>query len=155
MRLRCADPSFLAKLDAYFDELLPRLRPLLCTNGGPLVALQIENEYGSYGSDSDYLKYLRDGMIRRGMDVLLFTFYGPETFMLRAGSVEGALATVNFGWDTRGAFDTLRRHQLEGPLLRQGENELIVLEMHGFFASGAEEQAAVPFIELTDRADLG
>ncbi|OWA37617.1 beta-galactosidase [Saccharibacillus sp. O16] len=117
LRLRCAEPAFLDKVDAYFDELLPRLKPLLSTHGGPVLALQIENEYGSYGSDQTYLAYLRDGMIRRGMDVLLFTSDGPEDFMLRGGMVEGALATVNFGSGTRKAFETLRRHQPEGPLM--------------------------------------
>ncbi|NGZ74781.1 glycoside hydrolase family 35 protein [Saccharibacillus alkalitolerans] len=117
IRLRCSDPAYLAKVDAYFDELLPRLEPLLCTNGGPIIALQIENEYGSFGSDKAYLRHLRDGMIRRGMNVLLFTSDGPEDFMLRAGSVEGALATVNFGSGTQKAFETLRGHQPQGPLM--------------------------------------
>ncbi|MDO3412314.1 beta-galactosidase [Saccharibacillus sp. CPCC 101409] len=117
MRLRCSDPAYLEKVDAYFDELLPRLRPLLCTNGGPVIAMQVENEYGSYGSDTSYLEYLRDGMIRRGMDVLLFTSDGPEISLLRAGSVEGTLATVNFGSGTPGAFEKLRRHQPEGPMM--------------------------------------
>lgn len=117
IRLRVSDPAFLKKVDAYFDELLPRLVPLLSTNGGPIIAMQIENEYGSYGADHAYLEYLRDGMIRRGIDVLLFTSDGPETAMLRAGSVEGILATVNFGSRTRQAFEVLRKHQPEGPLM--------------------------------------
>ncbi|MCQ4085384.1 beta-galactosidase family protein [Saccharibacillus sp. JS10] len=117
IRLRCADPAFLEKVDAYFDELLPRLVPLLCTNGGPIIAMQIENEYGSYGADATYLNYLKDGMIRRGIDVLLFTSDGPEVAMLRGGSVEGILATVNFGSRTREAFEILRNHQPEGPLM--------------------------------------
>ncbi|WP_172251229.1 glycoside hydrolase family 35 protein [Saccharibacillus deserti] len=117
LRLRCSDAAYLSKVDAYFDELLPRLRPLLCSAGGPIIALQIENEYGSYGSDTEYLEYLRSGMIRRGMDVLLFTSDGPEVSMLRAGSLAGTLATVNFGSGTAGAFEELRRHQPEGPLM--------------------------------------
>lgn len=117
LRLRCSDKAYLSKVDAYFDELLPRLRPLLCSVGGPIIALQIENEYGSYGSDTAYLEYLRDGMVRRGMDVLLFTSDGPEVPMLRAGSLAGTLATVNFGSGTIGAFEQLRRHQPEGPLM--------------------------------------
>ncbi len=117
IRLRCADDAFLEKVDAYFDELLPRLKPLLCTNGGPIIAMQIENEYGSYGSDKAYLQHMKDGMIRRGMDVLLFTSDGPEDFMLRGGTLDGVLATVNFGSGTQKAFETLRKHQPEGPLM--------------------------------------
>ncbi|MFC3798797.1 beta-galactosidase [Cohnella sp. GCM10012308] len=117
MRLRCYDKAYLAKVDAYFDELLPRLRPLLCTNGGPIVALQVENEYGSYGNDKAYLEYVRDGMIARGMDVLLFTSDGPEDHMLQGGMIDGLFATVNFGSRAAEAFAKLREYQPEGPLM--------------------------------------
>lgn len=104
LRLRCTDSAFLAHVDRYYDVLLPRLKPLLSTSNGPIIALQIENEYGAFGNDASYLQYLRDGMVRRGMDVLLFTSDGPTDHMLQAGSVAGHLATVNFGSGTEWAF---------------------------------------------------
>lgn len=117
LRLRCFDPAYLAKVEAYYDELLPHLKPLLCTNGGPVIALQIENEYGSYGNDKAYLNAIRDMMVSRGMDVLLFTSDGPEDFMLQGGTVDGVLATVNFGSRAVDAFAKLRRYQPQGPLM--------------------------------------
>ena len=117
LRLRCYDPVYLAKVEAYYDELLPRLAPLLCTNGGPVIALQIENEYGSYGNDKAYLNAIRNMMVKRGMDVLLFTSDGPEDSMLQGGTVDGVLATVNFGSRADEAFAKLRRYQPEGPLM--------------------------------------
>lgn len=117
LRLRSYEESYLAKVDAYFDELLPRFKPLLCTNGGPIIAMQIENEYGSYGNDKKYLGYIRDGMKKRGMDVLLFTSDGPEDHMLQGGMVEGVLETVNFGSRAAEAFRKLREYQPEGPLM--------------------------------------
>lgn len=117
MRLRCFDQSYLDKVDAYFDELLPRLKPLLCTNGGPIIAMQIENEYGSYGNDKKYLGYIRDAMIERGMDVFLFTSDGPEDHMLQGGMVDGVFETVNFGSGADYAFKKLREYQPEGPLM--------------------------------------
>nr|WP_199617480.1 beta-galactosidase family protein [Paenibacillus alkalitolerans] len=117
MRLRCYDHKFLARVDAYYDVLLPRLKPLLCTNGGPIIAMQVENEYGSYGNDARYLEYLRQGMIERGMDVLLFTSDGPTDAMLQAGTVPGTLATVNFGSGPRHAFEKLREYQPDAPLM--------------------------------------
>ncbi|WP_372630083.1 beta-galactosidase [Cohnella sp.] len=117
LRLRSYEASYLAKVDAYFDELLPRFKPLLCTNGGPIIAMQIENEYGSYGNDKKYLGYIRDGMKKRGMDVLLFTSDGPEDHMLQGGMVEGVLETVNFGSRAAEAFRKLREYQPEGPLM--------------------------------------
>ncbi|MBY0216947.1 beta-galactosidase family protein [Paenibacillus illinoisensis] len=117
IRLRCNDEQFLANVDRYYDVLLPKLQPFLSTRGGPIIAMQIENEYGSFGNDASYLIYLRDGMVRRGIDVLLFTSDGPTDHMLQAGSVPGHLATVNFGSGTQGAFAKLRTYQAEEPLM--------------------------------------
>ncbi|WP_020617105.1 glycoside hydrolase family 35 protein [Paenibacillus daejeonensis] len=117
IRLRCYDETYLKHLDAYYDELLPRIEPLLCTHGGPVIALQIENEYGSYGNDKQYLAHIRDAMVSRGMDVLLFTSDGPTDSMLQGGTLEGVLATVNFGSRATEAFATLRKYQPEGPLM--------------------------------------
>ncbi|MWV46023.1 beta-galactosidase [Paenibacillus sp. HJL G12] len=117
MRLRCSYKPFLDHVDDYYDVLLPKLKPLLCTQGGPIIALQIENEFGSYGSDKVYLNYIHDAMVRRGMDVLLFTSDGPEDSMLQGGMVDGVLATVNFGSRAEEAFDKLREYQPDGPLM--------------------------------------
>ncbi|AFC31375.1 beta-galactosidase [Paenibacillus mucilaginosus 3016] len=117
MKLRCADPLYLSKVDAYYDELIPRLVPLLCTSGGPVILVQVENEYGSYGSDKAYLEHLRDGLVRRGIDVPLFTSDGPTDSMLQGGSLPGVLATVNFGSRTAESFAKLREYQPQGPLM--------------------------------------
>ncbi|MEK0315715.1 glycoside hydrolase family 35 protein [Cohnella sp. 56] len=117
LRLRCSDPKFLAKVRAYYDELLPRLKPLLCTAGGPVVALQIENEYGSYGNDLNYLNFLKDTMIQAGMDVLLFTSDGSEDYMLQGGTLPGTLATLNFGSNPEQAFARLLACRPESPLV--------------------------------------
>ncbi|SEO35070.1 beta-galactosidase [Paenibacillus sp. OV219] len=117
IQLRCSHPAFLAKVDAYYDELIPRLTPLLCTNGGPIIAVQIENEYGSYGNDAKYLEHLKDGLIKRGIDVPLFTSDGPTDALLQGGSVPGVLSTVNFGSDAASAFAKLKKYQSDGPLM--------------------------------------
>lgn len=117
MKLRCMDEVYLEKVDKYYDALLPRLVPLLSTNGGPVIAMQIENEYGSYGNDQAYLNYLKDGLIRRGVDVLLFTSDGPLDGMLQGGSVPGVLASVNFGSRPEEAFDKFREYRPDEPLM--------------------------------------
>lgn len=117
MRLRSYDTAYLDKVDAYYDVLLPLLQPLLCTQGGPIIAMQIENEYGSYGNDTAYLQYIQEAMVIRGMDVLLFTSDGPEDFMLQGGMVPGVLATVNFGSNATSAFDKLKQYQPDAPLM--------------------------------------
>lgn len=116
MQLRCAYPGFMAAVDEWWDLLLPRLVPLLATNGGPIVAMQIENEYGSYGNDKTYLAHLRAGYERHGVDVLMFTSDGPTDLMLAGGTLPDVLATVNFGSEPEAAFDLLRRHRPGTPL---------------------------------------
>ncbi|GGA26474.1 glycoside hydrolase family 35 protein [Paenibacillus physcomitrellae] len=117
VRLRSNDPVYLSKVEAYYDVLLPLLRPLQCTNGGPIIAMQIENEYGSYGNDKAYLQAVKKAMQERGIDVLLFTSDGPEDFMLQGGTIPGVLATVNFGSHPKEAFAKLHEYQPEGPLM--------------------------------------
>ncbi|WP_125665700.1 glycoside hydrolase family 35 protein [Paenibacillus baekrokdamisoli] len=117
MKIRCNHKPFLDHVDAYYDVLLAELKPLLITNGGPIIAMQIENEYGSYGNDKAYLTHLKDKMIACGMDVLLFTSDGPEHFLLQGGMVPGVLETVNFGSRAAEAFEKLRIYQPEGPLM--------------------------------------
>ena len=65
--LRTSDPAFLAAVDAWYDALLPRLTPLQAAYGGPIVAIQIENEYGSFGSDPASPPHPRAGPSRRGL----------------------------------------------------------------------------------------
>lgn len=110
MRIRSYDTLYLEKVDNYYDVLMEKLRPLLHTNGGPIIAMQIENEYGSYGNDKAYLNYLKKAMKTRGIDVLLFTSDGPSALMLQGGTVDGILPTVNFGSRPRTQFPTLQKH---------------------------------------------
>lgn len=117
MKLRCFNRPFLERVDSYYDILIPKLKPLLYTNGGPVIALQIENEYGSYGNDKRYLEYLKDGLINRGIDVPLFTSDGPEDQMLQGGTINGVLKTVNFGSNPSQAFFKLAEYQDGLPLM--------------------------------------
>jgi len=115
MRLRCAHQPYLEAVDRFFDALLPQLTPLQITRGGPIIAMQIENEYGSYGNDKAYLRHLEEGMRARGVDVLLFTSDGPTDAMLQYGTLPDVFRTVNFGSGPESAFTKLREYQSEGP----------------------------------------
>lgn len=97
LEIRCMNGVYIRYFDRYLDRICEKLRPLLCTNGGPVIMVQCENEYGSYGDDKVYLSYLRDGFRARGIDVPLFTSDGGDAHHLLDGTVEGCLPTVNFG----------------------------------------------------------
>ena len=95
--LRTSDPAFLAAVDAWYDALIPQLAPLQAAHGGPIRLVQVENEYGSYGSDAAYLAHLRDGLRARGMVEMLTTADGTTADMVRNGSVADAMGTFTFG----------------------------------------------------------
>ena len=97
LEIRCMNKAYIRHFDRYLDRMCDEIRPLLCTNGGNVIMVQCENEYGYYGDDKEYLAYLRDGFIRRGIDVPLFTSDGTSEDDLLDGTVEGCLPTLNFG----------------------------------------------------------
>ncbi|MFF9342098.1 beta-galactosidase [Streptomyces sp. NPDC014773] len=116
-RVRTRDPEFLAPVERWFRRLLPQVVARQVDRGGPVVLVQVENEYGSYGSDARYLEWLA-GLLREcGVTVPLFTSDGPEDHMLTGGSVPGVPATANFGSGAGEGFAVLRRHRPSGPLM--------------------------------------
>ncbi|MFI9025937.1 beta-galactosidase family protein [Streptomyces sp. NPDC053560] len=116
-RVRTRDARYLRAVDGWLAAVAPQVVPRQCDRGGPVVMVQVENEYGSYGSDAVYLAWLADRLRAWGVTVPLFTSDGPEDHMLTGGSVPGLTATVNFGSGAREAFATLRRHRPDGPLM--------------------------------------
>ncbi len=116
IRLRCMDERYMKHVLDYYDELIPRLVPLQVTHGGPVLMMQVENEYGSYGDDKEYLSALRDAMIERGVDVPLVTSDGPEDDMLACGHTDGVFQTGNFGSHTVERFQVLTDHNIK-PLM--------------------------------------
>ena len=116
-RVRTRDERFLEHLERWFGVLLPQVVERQIDRGGPVIMVQVENEYGSYGSDVAYLRRLADLLRDAGVTVPLVTSDGPEDHMLSGGCIPGVLATVNFGSRAREGFETLRRHRPEGPLM--------------------------------------
>jgi beta-galactosidase len=117
IRVRQTDPRYHAAVDDWFDAVMPVLVPLLAANGGPIVAIGVENEYGSYGNDTAHLRFLYDGLLRRGADCLLFTADGAEDRFQLGGRLPGVLSTGTFGDDPERRLATLRRYQPTGPLM--------------------------------------
>ncbi|CAM4294711.1 beta-galactosidase [Pedobacter westerhofensis] len=97
IRLRCLDPRYMAAVTKYVGEISKQIKPLLITNGGPVIMVQVENEYGSYGNDRDYLAALKKLWVDNGIDVPFYTADGPTPFMMEAGTVEGAAIGLDSG----------------------------------------------------------
>ncbi|MFI1175881.1 glycoside hydrolase family 35 protein [Streptomyces melanogenes] len=116
-RVRTRDPEYLRHVERWFRVLLPQVVARQADRGGPVLMVQVENEYGSYGSDHVHLRALADLLAELGVSVPLFTSDGPEDHMLTGGSLPGVLATANFGSGALEAFEVLRRHRPKGPLM--------------------------------------
>ncbi len=117
MPLRCSDSRFLAAVGRWFDELIPRVAALQASAGGPVIAVQVENEYGSFGDDAEYLRWLHQALVDRGLDCLLYTADGPTPQMLDTGGVPGVLATATFGSRPAEAFALLTDRHPDDPLM--------------------------------------
>lgn len=115
MRARSSEPAYLRAVADWFDELIPRLVALQAVNDGPIVAFQVENEYGSYGDDAGYLAWLREALVARGATELFYTADGPTDLMLDGGSLPGVLATATFGTRAGEAFGLLRSRRAGEP----------------------------------------
>ncbi|XP_071158148.1 beta-galactosidase-like isoform X2 [Mytilus edulis] len=118
---RTMDSTYIKYVDKWLDVLYPMLKPLLYINGGPVLMVQIENEYGSYfACDYDYLRYLREkALAYLGQEVILITTDGSGDGYLKCGNLEGVYATVDFGvtMDPKKAFQPQRDWEPKGPLV--------------------------------------
>ena len=97
MEIRCSNPTYMECFENYLLHLFDEIRDLLCTHGGPVIMLQCENEYGYYGDDKEYLNALYRIYRKHGIDVPLFTSDGTSESNLLDGTIDGCLATLNFG----------------------------------------------------------
>ncbi len=117
MRLRGCDEPFIGHMKDYFREVFKIITPLQVNYGGPIIMLQIENEYGYYGNDSRYLEIVKTAMVDQGAVVPFVTSDGPWGDALRCGSLEGVLPTANFGSKAEEQFKVLAEYTKGGPLM--------------------------------------
>jgi beta-galactosidase len=99
IKVRCMDTRYMKAVENYITRLAKEIKPLLITNGGPILMVQIENEYGSFGNDREYLFTLKKIWEKNGINVPFYTADGATTYMLEAGSLPGCAV----GLDPAGA----------------------------------------------------
>ncbi|MBE6949797.1 MAG: beta-galactosidase [Ruminococcaceae bacterium] len=114
--LRCNDARFLNQLRPYLLKVFELVKPLLATRGGPIIAMQVENEYGSYGNDHDYMAAVNAIYDEGGIDCLRFTADGSCDWTLSGGTLPGLPAAVNFGSGAVENFKSLRDFRRDDPL---------------------------------------
>ncbi len=100
IKIRCMDSRYMAAVTRYINRLSKEVVPLQCINGGPILMVQIENEYGSYGNDKNYMEALRNTWKKNGIKVPFYTSDGATTYMLEAGNINGAAIGLDSGSDS-------------------------------------------------------
>ncbi len=97
IKVRCSDPRYLAACESYILKIADVVRDLQVQRGGPVLMVQVENEYGSFGNDRDYMLALQGFWNKAGIEVPLYTADGATPYMLEAGSLPGAAIGLDPG----------------------------------------------------------
>jgi beta-galactosidase len=97
IKIRCMDPRYMKAVESYISAMALQVKSLQVTAGGPILMVQIENEYGSYGNDKAYLERLRQLWLKEGINVPFYTADGPTPYMLEAGNIDGAAIGLDSG----------------------------------------------------------
>lgn len=105
MVIRTSDPKYLKEVEDYYKVLVPVFKPYLATNGGNVIAVAVENEYGSYGNDHKYMEFVGETLEKLGVDVPLYTTDGDLAVNLNGGRYKDNFFGVNF----RATFGTSQR----------------------------------------------
>ena len=118
IRLREDDPYFIARVKAFEAEVGRQLAPLTIQNGGPIIMVQVENEYGSYGVNKKYVSQIRDIVKASGFDkVTLFQCDWASNF--ENNGLDDLVWTMNFGTGSNidAQFKRLKELRPDAPLM--------------------------------------
>ena len=113
--MRSSDPRWLDPVKRWITEVGRRLAPLQITRGGPILMVQVENEYGLHGRDVNYIRALRLATIDAGFEVPLYACNPPR--VIENGFVPELFQAANFGGEPEQRFEIIRKHQPKGPLM--------------------------------------
>ena len=111
IRVRCMNSHYLSAVKSYINRIGKELAPLQINHGGPIIMVQVENEYGSYGNDTAYTRTLAGYYREAGFTVPFYTADGPDRGLLEAGTIPNVAPVVNFGSGAQQAFRELASYR--------------------------------------------
>lgn len=114
IKIRCMDKRYMAATERYIKSLSTIIKPWQCDKGGPILMLQIENEYGSYGNDREYMETLRQLWLKNGITVPFYTADGPTAYMLEAGHLKGTATGLDSG-GSDADFEQAKKNDPDAP----------------------------------------
>ncbi|TDN62548.1 beta-galactosidase [Paraburkholderia sp. BL10I2N1] len=91
------DPRYMSAVARYIRELIPRIKPLLVSNGGPILMIQIENEFGSYASNPAYIEEIRQLWLEGGIQGPFYTEDGLAQLQQNLTNVAGGAIALSNG----------------------------------------------------------
>ena len=97
IKVRCMDSRYTEAVERYIKALALQVKGFQITSGGPILMVQVENEYGSYGNDRTYMKWIQQVWKENGIEVPFYTSDGATPFMLEAGSLPDAAIGLDPG----------------------------------------------------------
>lgn len=90
--------DYLKEVEIWYKQVMPRTTKHLYENGGNVIMVQVENEYGSFECDHNYTAWLRDETKKYVNDkAVLFTTDMPNENALRCGQIPEVFTTIDFG----------------------------------------------------------
>lgn len=117
MKVRSNYKGFISQVERYYKELMPRLVPHQADRGGKIILMQVENEYGYFGTSKKYLHTLANLMRSNGITVPFVTSDGPWGGSMGRGSIKEALPTGNFGSKVSKQFKVMKKYVGKRPLV--------------------------------------
>lgn len=122
--IRTYEAGYIAEVEKWWRVLLAVIKPFLYENGGPIVMMQIENEYGSYGNvavnplDRQYMEFLLSlARSLLGDSIILYTTDGGDTGYMSRGTLPGKVFTTGDfgpGSDPSGSFRAQKQFNAPG-----------------------------------------
>ncbi|XP_006150056.1 beta-galactosidase-1-like protein 2, partial [Tupaia chinensis] len=146
MKLRTTYKGFTRAVNLYFDQLAHQVVSLQYVWGGPIIAVQVENEYGSYNLNTNYMPYVKKALVTRGIKVLLMT--ADDGQQLTKGHLKNVLATVHMKNINKGTYKDLSAMQGLSPIL------MMVYTASSFDKWGMIRQAADPHMLKKDVQEM-
>uniref|UniRef100_UPI003566EA43 glycoside hydrolase family 35 protein n=1 Tax=Pontiella sp. TaxID=2837462 RepID=UPI003566EA43 len=109
MQVRTNDPKFLEATARYMKAVGEQLKDLQVTHGGPIIQVQVENEYGQFGrpdneDDMAYNRAIYDQLVEAGFDTMFIRCDWPKKKTIGTAHIDGVYTTMNFGGSADKAF---------------------------------------------------
>ena len=145
MKVRTSDPRFLKASDAYLKKVGEQLATLQINHGGNILMTQVENEYGSFGEDREYMQAIRRSIVSAGFDGMLFTSDGANKSQLENGTLPGVNAVINFS-----ANDNIAKEFEKFAAFRQRAPRMIGEYWVGWFDHWGDKHNTVAATKVAD-----